>query len=74
MIITEGLKPCPFCGGQVMALNCEYDRKFWYITCGHCHIEFTSTLRMHKIGEPNWGTPKNNRDATIAAWNNRSED
>lgn len=56
----EGLKPCPFCGGEPSMVDAEIDGRAHYIVkCGTCYC--TS------------GVMQLSRPAAAEAWNRRAE-
>ena len=59
MIKNRRLKPCPFCGNDALALQCDNDLA--YVSCMKCHADGPIVY----LNEYEGGTPE------IDAWNDR---
>ena len=58
VLMTSELKPCPFCGGENVHLNENYESfgiRMTSIWCGTCDASFTNTMAT--------------KEATISLWN-----
>jgi Lar family restriction alleviation protein len=60
VVMEEKLKPCPFCGGAVIAKN----NHGWYVWCEDCYAMF---------GRDEYGGIYTEEHYAISAWNRRAE-
>ena len=69
--MAEGLKPCPFCGGEAKIWKCEprihrYRDHVYCVYCGNCELLFGY--------DEDYGGIFTTEDEAIEAWNRRAND
>ena len=57
--LVEGLKPCPFCGGDALVHRDSYGRGLWTVSC-KMHLECYAIEKYYQT-----------REEAISAWNTR---
>ena len=57
--MTEGLKPCPFCGSRNIRQHSQYPMQIWSVKCRDCGG------KMQRAGS---------QEQAIAAWNRRTHE
>lgn len=74
--IKKGLKPCPFCGSEIIALHlpqsferCQMEyQRFWGIRCRECGASFGVWANSDDPDDPEW---ERARIELVDLWNRR---